>query len=112
MPKIKERHRHAYELRANGKTFKQIATEMGVSIERVRDMVGQHERNLQYQPGIEQFLQSSGEEALNLSIYHLPLSTRSFNALRNADVRTVRDLIQRTEQELIKSKNFGHKSLL
>ncbi|MCU0225661.1 MAG: DNA-directed RNA polymerase subunit alpha [Acidobacteria bacterium] len=50
-------------------------------------------------------------EYLDRSIDELELSVRSYNCLRNAGIEYVRDLVQRTEPELLKTKNFGRKSL-
>jgi DNA-directed RNA polymerase subunit alpha len=41
----------------------------------------------------------------------LELSVRSANCLQNADIRYVGELVQRSEQEMLKTKNFGRKSL-
>jgi DNA-directed RNA polymerase subunit alpha len=41
----------------------------------------------------------------------LSLSVHAFHGLRNADIRYVGELAQRTEQELLEIKNFGRKSL-
>ena len=41
----------------------------------------------------------------------LELSVRSANCLRNANIRFIGELVQRTEQEMLKTKNFGRKSL-
>ena len=41
----------------------------------------------------------------------LELSVRTSNCLKNANIRTIGDLIQRTEEELIKIRNFGRRSL-
>ncbi len=48
---------------------------------------------------------------LNRSVDELELSVRSYNCLKNADIRTIRDLVQRSEPEMLKTKNFGKKSL-
>ncbi|HXJ37051.1 MAG TPA: DNA-directed RNA polymerase subunit alpha [Candidatus Eisenbacteria bacterium] len=45
------------------------------------------------------------------SVDDLELSVRSANCLQNADIRYVGELVQRTEQEMLKTKNFGRKSL-
>ncbi|RMG48170.1 MAG: DNA-directed RNA polymerase subunit alpha [Acidobacteria bacterium] len=50
-------------------------------------------------------------EHLDRSIDELDLSVRSYNCLKNAGIETIRDLVQRTEAELLKTKNFGRKSL-
>ena len=39
------------------------------------------------------------------------MSTRSYICLKNANIRTMRELVQKTESELLKTKNFGRKSL-
>ena len=36
---------------------------------------------------------------------------RSANCLKNAGIRTIRDLVQRTEKDMLETKNFGRKSL-
>ena len=41
----------------------------------------------------------------------LPISVRAFNGLQNADIKYVGELVQRTEQDMLKIKNFGRKSL-
>ncbi len=50
-------------------------------------------------------------ENLLRSIEELELSVRSYNCLKNADIKTIADLVQRTESEMLKTKNFGRKSL-
>jgi DNA-directed RNA polymerase subunit alpha len=48
---------------------------------------------------------------LDRSVDELELSVRSYNCLKNADIRTIRDLVQRSESDMLKTKNFGRKSL-
>jgi DNA-directed RNA polymerase subunit alpha len=50
-------------------------------------------------------------ENLDKSVDELELSVRSYNCLKNADIRTIRELVQRSEPEMLKTKNFGRKSL-
>src|SRR5919202_1615754 len=50
-------------------------------------------------------------DVLDKSVDELELSVRSYNCLKNADIRTIRDLVQRTEREMLATKNFGNKSL-
>ena len=50
-------------------------------------------------------------EYLDRSIDELDLSVRSYNCLKNAGIETVRQLVQKSESELLKTKNFGRKSL-
>nr|WP_198007142.1 DNA-directed RNA polymerase subunit alpha [Desulfurispirillum indicum] len=49
---------------------------------------------------------------LSKSVEELELSVRSYNCLNNIDIRTIADLVARSENELLKTKNFGKKSLL
>lgn len=54
-----------------------------------------------------------GEFNRNLlkSVEELELSVRSYNCLKNANIKTIADLVQKTEHEMLKTKNFGRKSL-
>jgi DNA-directed RNA polymerase subunit alpha len=45
------------------------------------------------------------------SIDELELTARSFNCLKNAQIRTLGELVEKTEAELLRSRNFGRKSL-
>lgn len=48
---------------------------------------------------------------LGKSVEELELSVRSYNCLKNANIRTIGELVQKTEAEMLKTKNFGRKSL-
>lgn len=50
-------------------------------------------------------------ENLDRSVDELELSVRAYNCLKNSDIKTIRDLVQKTEPEMLKTKNFGRKSL-
>ena len=50
-------------------------------------------------------------ENLDKSVEELELSVRSYNCLKNANIRSIRELVQKTEPEMLKTKNFGRKSL-
>ena len=50
-------------------------------------------------------------ENLNRSVDELELSVRSYNCLKNANIQTIAELVQKTEAEMLKTKNFGRKSL-
>jgi DNA-directed RNA polymerase subunit alpha len=54
---------------------------------------------------------SVANEHLDKSVEELELSVRSYNCLKNANIRTIRELVQKTEAEMLKTKNFGRKSL-
>jgi len=50
-------------------------------------------------------------EKLGKSVDEMELSVRSYNCLKNASIRTIGELVQKTESEMLKTKNFGRKSL-
>ena len=53
----------------------------------------------------------TSNENLDRSVDELELSVRSYNCLKNSDIRTIRDLVLKSEAEMLKTKNFGRKSL-
>ncbi|HUV13313.1 MAG TPA: DNA-directed RNA polymerase subunit alpha [Acidobacteriota bacterium] len=53
----------------------------------------------------------SVNENLNKSIEELELSVRSYNCLKNANIQTIGQLVTKSESEMLKTKNFGRKSL-
>jgi DNA-directed RNA polymerase subunit alpha len=59
--------------------------------------------------------ESSEDEPLNENLFRsveeLELSVRSANCLQNANITLIGELVQRTEQDMLKTKNFGRKSL-
>ena len=50
-------------------------------------------------------------ENLFKSVDELELSVRSANCLKHADIKLIGELVQKTEQEILATKNFGRKSL-
>ncbi len=60
-------------------------------------------------------IEGSSEEPLNENLFRsvdeLELSVRSANCLQNANISLIGELVQRTEQDMLKTKNFGRKSL-
>ncbi len=50
-------------------------------------------------------------EYLYRPVEGLPISVRAFNGLQNADIKYIGELVQRSEQDMLKIKNFGRKSL-
>ena len=60
-------------------------------------------------------IEKEEDEPLNENLYRsvseLELSVRSINCLQNAKIETIGDLVQKSEQEMLKTKNFGRKSL-
>lgn len=54
---------------------------------------------------------SGSNPNLNKTVDELELSVRSYNCLKNADIKTISELVQKSEPEMLKTKNFGRKSL-
>ncbi len=50
-------------------------------------------------------------ENLKKSVDELELSVRSYNCLKNASIQTIADLVQKTDKEMLETRNFGRKSL-
>jgi len=50
-------------------------------------------------------------EQLNRSVEELELSVRSYNCLKNAGIQTIGELVTKSESEMLRTKNFGRKSL-
>jgi DNA-directed RNA polymerase subunit alpha len=91
---------------------------------RPEDAVGYAARILQEQlqifvnfeePVAEERRDEGGPVTLNENLFRpvdeLELSVRAANCLQNADIRYIGELVQRTEQEMLKTRNFGRKSL-
>ncbi|MBL8115068.1 MAG: DNA-directed RNA polymerase subunit alpha, partial [Acidobacteria bacterium] len=55
--------------------------------------------------------QSELDALLDTNVEELELSVRSANCLKNAGIRSLRELVQRTEKDMLETKNFGRKSL-
>jgi len=62
------------------------------------------------EPESEEMEEKFNENLLR-SVNELELSVRSANCLKNASIQTIADLVQRSEPEMLKTKNFGRKSL-
>ena len=56
-------------------------------------------------------VETQRDKVLEMAIEELDLSVRSFNCLKRANINTVEDLISKTEDEMIKVRNLGRKSL-
>ena len=70
------------------------------------------EEDIQEQPEpVIQKVAAPANEHLDKSVDELELSVRSYNCLKNSDIKTIRDLVQKSEAEMLKTKNFGRKSL-
>jgi DNA-directed RNA polymerase subunit alpha len=55
--------------------------------------------------------QEGVNKVLSRSVEDLELSVRSANCLKNAGINTIGELVKKTEAEMLKTKNFGRKSL-
>ena len=62
-------------------------------------------------PTVVEKQETGGSKVLDLTIEELDLSVRSFNCLKRANINTVADLISKTEDEMMKVRNLGRKSL-
>ena len=60
---------------------------------------------------LENEVETEEESVLDASIDSLELSIRSMNCLKNANIRTLRDLVARGEKDMVEIRNFGEKSL-
>jgi len=71
--------------------------------------------NFEEEPEVQEVPQERAapvyNENLDRSVEELELSVRSYNCLKNANITTIRELVQKSEQEMLKTKNFGRKSL-
>ena len=59
----------------------------------------------------KKYKKSEFNENLFRNVEELELSVRSANCLKNADIFKIYQLVQKTEGEMLKTKNFGRKSL-
>jgi len=62
-------------------------------------------------PTVEDSPKDESESVLDREIESLELSIRSLNCLKNANIKHLRDLVTKTEKEMVEIRNFGEKSL-
>ena len=62
-------------------------------------------------PTVVEKAEAQRDKVLEMTIEELDLSVRSFNCLKRANINTVEDLISKTEDEMMKVRNLGRKSL-
>jgi len=71
--------------------------------------------NIEEEPYLEEEEEDLQDEELTQtlmkSVDELELTVRSYNCLKNANIESIADLVQKTEAEMLKTKNFGRKSL-
>ena len=67
--------------------------------------------NLESDSTIKEQVKGEPDTILKMTIEELDLSVRSFNCLKRANINTVEDLVSKTQDEMIKVRNLGRKSL-
>ena len=67
--------------------------------------------NVGSKPTVVEKAEAQRDKVLEMTIEELDLSVRSFNCLKRANINTVEDLISKTEEEMMKVRNLGRKSL-
>ena len=101
-----------FEIWTNGVVYPEDALAQGAKILREQFLVFLNFEE-QDKPYEEEKTEREPEINENLfrSVSELELSVRSANCLKNADIKFIGELVQRTEGEMLKTKNFGRKSL-
>lgn len=101
------------EVWTNGTVSPEEAVSLAAML--LRDHLGifiQTEESLRHDGGELGREELAGLDALLAkNIDELDLSVRSANSLKNANIHTLRDLVRRTEKDMLETKNFGKKSL-
>ena len=67
--------------------------------------------NLSESPVVVEKEETQTNDLMSITIEELDLSVRSFNCLKRANINTVEDLVNKTQEEMIKVRNLGRKSL-
>jgi DNA-directed RNA polymerase subunit alpha len=71
----------------------------------------EEEKDEPEQAAASAFEETVFNENLLKSVEELELSVRAHNCLKNANIKTIADLVQKTEHDMLRTKNFGRKSL-
>src|SRR3989442_12037811 len=90
------------------------ADSIGLAAKLIKDHMNifiNFEEDIETATSIEDRKPEIKNENLNRSVEELELSVRSYNCLKNANIQTIGELVQKTEAEMLKTKNFGRKSL-
>jgi len=101
------------EVWTNGSVTPEFA--IGLAAKLIKDHMAifinfEEEIHEQPEPVVQKVIPAHNEH-LDKSVDELELSVRSYNCLKNSDIKTIRDLVQKSEAEMLKTKNFGRKSL-
>ena len=83
-----------------------------ILIEQLSIFVNTNDSEAEYQEAAQEEIASNQEKVLEMSIEELDLSVRSSNCLKRAAIHTVGDLVNKTEDEMMKVRNLGKKSFL
>ncbi len=101
------------EVWTNGTISPQEAVSLAAML--LKDHLGifiEAEESMREESGAATGEEMSGSDALLAkSIDELDLSVRSANCLKNANIHTLRDLVRKSEKDMLETKNFGRKSL-
>ena len=101
------------DLWTNGTLSPQEAVSVASSMlkDHLTIFIESEEALLEEPPPVEAPESQGLDPVLNKSIDELDLSVRSANCLKNANIHTLRDLVGRSEKDMLETKNFGRKSL-
>lgn len=79
-----------------------------VNMQRILQQKDEHEEDAN---AVQDSSKVVGNDTLDRSVNELELTVRAANCLKFANIKTIRELVQKTENEMLKTKNFGKKSL-
>ena len=101
-----------FEVHTNGSISPEdeIAQAVAILEDHLKIFVNFREDPVQEAPEVDEVRQKLVEN-LGRSVDELELSVRSYNCLKNANIKTIGELVQRNEPEMLKTRNFGRKSL-
>ncbi len=101
------------EVWTNGTLTPEEAVSVGASMlkDHLTIFIESEEALLEEPASVESEQAEGLDLVLNKSIDELDLSVRSANCLKNANIHNLRDLVARTEKDMLETKNFGRKSL-
>jgi len=106
------KHLHAFvrDVRLTEPEFRQAASILNHHLD-VFDRVSEEAYEFESQQSEVSEEQNKLRKLLNMSVNEIELSVRAANCLNNANITTVGELAMKTEQEMLKYRNFGKKSL-
>jgi DNA-directed RNA polymerase subunit alpha len=88
-----------------------LSTSAGIMRDHLNIFIHSEELGEPKQPARKEEERREINKNLFRSVNELELSVRAANCLKNANIKTIADLVQRSEMEMLKTKNFGKKSL-